>query len=511
MFKHLKNFLIAIVLTFSFIGGVKALVLPNGIDINSEYIYNVWNTYFEGKTVNQINNSSNSGSNYNTPYDNSFTQVHFVYSSSNNSIQFYFAQSPSEVIVIKNSNTLYGYGFVANNTSTYALYPAITIYLNSNSYRYQLWNNISYSYIKPTDVYPNYYWNGSSSVRLGFNFDLSYNNEFYKEHNIEYDSNPIPTIFNFHLNGGHGSCIIGMHTPVIPLLYDDENFSISTDDYDIYDVLDNLEIEKDNMIFDGFFYDPNFTQRFSSFDNFDDHAEVEDDAKVINLYAKYRYKTVDDFLANTDFTTYTFDTNYDYAIINRGNNSDIVYMGLPFNSYNLEVYEYQENTGTYKNGASVCLVPIFNKGGWYMYELNTLFTNNQEVLIIPRYLFDELDPNSFVDPGEQYQFHLTPNAYVTYTNDLTHVTITNSQGQTIDTNLKNSFELSQQYQEMYAHEKDIYAQIKIFLNNLTRYTTAIRQLFEYLFNSLNSTIRNFIIFIVVIVLISAILKAIRRG
>ena len=58
MFKHLKNFLIAIVLTFSFVGSVKALVLPNGIDINSEYIYNVWNTYFEGKTVNQINNSS---------------------------------------------------------------------------------------------------------------------------------------------------------------------------------------------------------------------------------------------------------------------------------------------------------------------------------------------------------------------------------------------------------------------------------------------------------------------
>lgn len=504
MFKHLKNFLIAIVLTFSFMSNINALTYNytntddgynfHGLNLNQKLIDDIWNN-LNGKTFNEVL-EGNIGASGDVP----FLKENFP---------FVIAEWTGTTVVLHLiPSKIFNY---RSSPLDYFVEPSPE-QSYSGSYPRIEFNQSNKTYYINYDNFPRIEPNKSNYFVASFDY-INGNGETIYSKVFDYDSNPIPTIFNFHLNGGHGTCVLGIDppTPVIPILHDDENFSISTDDYDIYDVLDNLEIEKDNMIFDGFYYDSNFTQPFNINDNFDEHATVENDAKVINLYAKYRYKTVDDFLANTDFTTYTFDTNYDYAIINRGNNSDIVYMGLPFNSYNLEVYEYQENTGTYKNGSSVCLVPIFNKGGWYMYELNTLFTNNQEVLIIPRYLFDELDPNSFEDPSEQYNFYLTQNAYVTYTNDLTHVTITNSHGQTVDTNLQNSFELSQQYQEMYAHEKDIYAQIKIFLNNLTRYTTAIRQLFEYLFNSLNSTIRNFIIFIVVIILLSAILRTIRRG
>lgn len=519
MFKHLKNFLIATVLTFSFINNINAQTVTiensnisdinftfNGVTYNYEKIKSDIETQLSscGTTLDDYTGFLLTMPSLPTP------------STSGNAIYRTFFR-----IALYNNAEITGYDFYNQNYElsrfTYSGNDSGVIIqwdMRNNTVNH----NCSATGLFNTDIHRG----ASSSNYFKYYSNINWNNVINVNANETYPVyskllvdnslfNSLPYQFNFHLNGGHGSCIIGMHTPVIPLLYDDENFSINTDDYDIYDVLSNLEIEKDNMIFDGFYYDPNFTQPFSANDNFDEHATVGEDAKVINLYAKYRYKTVDDFLTNTNFTTYTFDTNYDYAIINRGNNSDIVYMGLPFSNYELEIYEFQENTNTYKDGASACLVPIFSKNKYYYYELNTLFTNNQEVLILPRYLFEQLDPNDFDDPGDTHKFYLTTNAYVTYTNDLTHVTITNSQGQQVDTNLQNSFELSQQYKNLYENEKDIYAQIKIFLNNITRYTTAIKGMFQYLFNSLNGTIRSFIIFLVVLILLSTILRFIRRG
>ena len=490
MFKHLKNFLIATVLTFSFIGSINALdntndgFIVNGITINNELIDNIWSN-IEGKT-----------------------QHDFYPNYSDNTYVFHKENLPYMYIETNTSGSVLLFFSPTNEFLSWLSTNRIARINSDYVVRVEIYNG-NYYYTFDRAIYTATY-SGTNKAITNFDF-FDNNNNLLLSKSFDYENKP--TIFNFHLNGGHGTCVLGIDppTPVIHILHDDENFSINTDDYDIYDVLDNLEIEKDNMIFDGFFYDPNFTQRFSTFDNFDDYATVIDDQKVINLYAKYRYKNVDDFLANVNFNEYTFDTNYDYAIINRGNNGDSVYMGLPFSNYELEVYEYQENTNSYKEGSSACLVPIFNKNKRYYYELNTLFTHNQEVLILPKQLFDQLDPNTFDDPGDTHKFYLTNNAYVTYTNDLTHVTITNSQGQQIDTNLQNSFELSQQYKNLYANEKDIYAQIKIFLNNITRYTTAIKGMFQYLFNSLNGTIRSFIIFLVVLILLSTILRFIRRG
>ena len=138
-----------------------------------------------------------------------------------------------------------------------------------------------------------------------------------------------------------------------------------------------------------------------------------------------------------------------------------MYIGLPFSTYDLEVYEYDENSHSFKNGSSACLLPILEKTGYYFYDLNTLYTSNQEVLILPRQLFDELDINNFENPSEQYDFFLTDNAYVSYTSDLSQVDIVDSNGIHISTNLQNSYDLSRQYQDLYSDNSSNFAQMKI--------------------------------------------------
>lgn len=342
--------------------------------------------------------------------------------------------------------------------------------------------------------------NGSSEF-LGWyydaNFTQPYNNSDTLSSDIDlYAKWETPITFNFHLNGGY--------------LYDpsdgwgsEEDFSISLYNSEIEQFFTNLDVKKYLMLFDGWYYDNNYKNIFHINDNF-----TED---TYNLYAKWRYEKVDDFLDNTNFNEYTFDENYQYAIINRGNNGDSVYLGLPFSSFSLEVYEYNESTYKVKDGSSVCLTPIYTKNGFAIYDLNTLYTNDQEVLILPRFLFDNLDPNDFQDPEDTHHFYLTDNAYVSYTNDLSEADIVDSNGEHITINLQDSYELSQQYQEIYSNPENIFAQVNIFLNKISKITSAIKGVFEYLFGSFNSTIQAFIIFLIVVVLISAIMRFIRRS
>ena len=505
MKKRLKIFLTVIVSIFSFIfiGNVNAYNY-NGLELNDEFFNMLWSN-FEGKTPANFTRSAYASDYVYHQSDYPYVECTINY----NYPTYYFCSFYKNIYYSGTSTTNNRYNFFFGTDPT----DSIRFTYVTNTQHIDIEN---YSTTKNTSSgtpYYNYYWSNlytANSSYWGYrktvsNFDIP----SIITSSFDYDPNPQPYRFNFYLNGGHASTTY--LTPVIELLFNDSEFSISSNDYDIDTFFSRLNVDKENMIFDNFYYDSNFTYPFSMNDNFDDHATVINDEKVINLYAKYRYRTVDDFIDDNNFTEYSFNTDYDYAIINRGNNNGIVYMGLPFNNYELEVYEYQENNSTYKEGSSACLVPIFNKNNIYYYELNTLFTTNQEVLILPKQLFAELNPNDFDDPNDIYKFYLTSNAYVTYTNDLTHVTITNSQGQQVDTNLQNSFELSQQYKNLYADEKDIYDQIKIFLNNITRYTTAIKGMFQYLFNSLNSTIRSFIIFLVVLILLSTILRFIRRG
>lgn len=248
----------------------------------------------------------------------------------------------------------------------------------------------------------------------------------------EFDSSILeskPKSYNvtFHLNGGivydnnyitddKGSYIIGNK-------YEDYTTMIQTNNLREY--LQNQDVKKESMDFKGWYYDEKLTLKV------DPNDVLTGDT---NLYAKFLYTDVEDFLKNTTFNTYTFDTDYEYAIIslNSKTNKDI-YLGLNYIDYSLEIYKYLKNDNEYKQGSVKCLIPYYSKDNKYYYWLESPLDNDYEVLILPKGKFKD----------NNYEFLLSNNAYVSYTNDLTKVIIKNDNGQDIETNLENSYNYSQ--------------------------------------------------------------------
>ncbi len=475
MKKLLKNSLIAIALTFSFcfISNVKAYYTRNGIVYNEEKITEMARTAF--------NNSSFEPKNYYT------ICTYHKNSNPSENLQCTFLNSIPSSIHLSSTNSYYNkYSFSAVSGKYMFTYNFLT-----NSY-YNIYNNRSFS---------SQGFNASFSNNIYTNFDYTLDGTQVSS-NLDFD--PKPYTFNFYLNDGY------LHNDEIDFSAD-EDFSVTLYKDEIDGFFKYLELNKSTMVFEGFYYDKNFTQPFNLLtDNLEEHVYLKNDDKFIDLYAKWRYEIVDDFLNDINFVEYEFDKNFDYAIINRGNNVNDVYLGLPFSTFSLEVYEYNESSDIVKDGASACPTPIYSKNGYHIYNINTLFTTNQEILILPRTYFDNLDPNSFENPNDMYKFYLSDNAYISYTNDLSEADIVNSTGEHVNINLQNSYELSRQYQEIYSND-NIFSKVKIFLSKISKSTNAIKEIFQYLFNSLNETIQAFLIFITILILVASTIKFIRRG
>lgn len=540
MKKHLSIFSIAIALIFSFLftSNVKAEVL-NGLNIDETFINRCFSEYLNNYSINKADypllvvRNPNNGNAYYFNFSNFYTvvsssstsvklnmiqHIQFKYNKSTDTFsdfqrnssfegtfQFSFSKFNFDVyngntlIIAKNLNynptTYFNVNFHLNGGTIIDISNPLNPQTYQGNFTLELNQSDLNSFINSQTPI-----NGSSEF-LGWYYDANFTTPYTPGDSLSSDIDlyakwETPKTFNIHLNGGY--------------VYDpsdgwgsEEDFSITLYNSEIEDFFTNLEVKKYLMLFDGWYYDNNYRNIFHINDNF-----TED---TYNLYAKWRYEKVDDFLANTNFNEYTFDENYQYAIINRGNNGDSIYLGLPFSSFSLEVYEYNESTYKVKDGSSACLTPIYKKTGFSIYDVNTLYTSDQEVLILPRILFDNLDPNDFQDPEDTHHFYLTDNAYVSYTNNLSEADIVDSNGDHITINLQDSYELSQQYQEIYSNPENIFAQINIFLNKMSKITSAIKGIFVYLFGSLNSTIQAFIIFLIVVVLISAIMSFIRRS
>lgn len=276
-----------------------------------------------------------------------------------------------------------------------------------------------------TNVYTNFNLNTSMLVNTSQYSDYM---QIYIDNEM-YNSFLTPQSYNvtFHLNGGivydnnyitddKGSYIIGNK-------YEDYTTMIQTNNLREY--LQNQDVKKESMDFKGWYYDEKLTLKV------DPNDVLTGDT---NLYAKFLYTDVEDFLKNTTFNTYTFDTDYEYAIIslNSKTNKDI-YLGLNYIDYSLEIYKYLKNDNEYKQGSVKCLIPYYSKDNKYYYWLESPLDNDYEVLILPKGKFKD----------NNYEFLLSNNAYVSYTNDLTKVIIKNDNGQDIETNLENSYNYSQ--------------------------------------------------------------------
>lgn len=455
MKKRLKIFLTISILTFSFtfITNIKA-VNYQGIDV--DYVLNkLWN-YANGKDIKELNSSSK--------YTGTVLKSQYPYVSiTKSTLGPYFG-----IRFYKNINeysTLDNYGSFNIFSSNYKNFFVVNYNSSKDTFTY---------FDFATDKSNNKYWDRVYSSYSSYYSSYSSFTNFTIANRItkSFDYSATPFVFNFHLNGGWvrdprdnwGS---------------EEDFSFTLYSNEVEEFITNLEVNKLDMIFEGWYYDSGFTQPFTLNDSFNSD---------VDLYAKFRYKSVDDFLNNVEFNEHTFDDNYDYAIINRGDNSNDVFIGLPFSRYDIEVYEYQENLNSYKDGSSVCLVPVYDKNNIFYYNLNTLFTNNQEVMILPRSVFNELE-------NIDYTFYLTTNAYISYTNDLSHAEIVNSNGEHITTNLQNAYELSQSYLNETRSQENQFKKMKAFINELKRMNSVWNECFDYFYNGLPSLVRSLLIFI----------------
>lgn len=485
----MKKFLICLSILFSFlfIGNVKAYNF-NGFILDDNFFNRAWSEFLETSTRHQVdypyvfcNYVIGSDKmecyffkNYSYGNDNDSYSVRIVpqggvaqfkYSkssdtfSSSNANNYYLSKNTvsgsgasrtASGFDVYNGNTkIYSKHFDYNPSSKYNISFHLnggTVFDTSNPLSPVLHEEDYSLEMKGTDL--NTYLESLNLMKnkatfLGWYYDVNFTQPYNSSDTISSDIDlyakwETPKTFNFHLNGGY--------------LYDpsdgwgsEEDFSISLYNSEIEQFFTNLEVKKASMLFDGWFYDNNYKNIFHINDNF-----TED---TYNLYAKWRYEKVDDFLNNTTFNEYTFDTMYDYAIITKGDKLGDIYLGLNLNKYEITVYEYNENLSNYEKEKGFCLVPIYSKNGTYYYNLDTSSTSYTEVLVLPKTVFE----------NNNYSFLLTDNAYITYTNNLEDTVIYDSNGNQINTNLEDTYQTFQD--SMISDEHDL---LTIF-KNLTKF------------------------------------------
>lgn len=471
----MKKFLICLSLLFSFIfiGNVKALnVSYQGYTIDDNVLDNIW-SQIDGKKLSQMPNPYDYSGNNNIFYRVDYPYLSINKSRNSSKITFKFFKS---IDSFEYSSSDYTVWINSNNKNNF-----LTIEYNMSNNQIT-WSSAGQA-LSANKFYSVIYYNYKSNV--GYeksinNFDLRLNSSILWSKSFDYNSNPQPNTFNFHLNGGWvrdprdnwGS---------------EEDFSFSLYPNEVEDFFTNLEVNKLTMVFDGWYYDSKFNRPFNISDSINDD---------VDLYAKFRYEKVDDFLKNTTFNQYTFDTLYDYAIITKGNNSGDIYLGLNVNKYDITVYEYKENLLSYDNERGFCLTPMYSKNGTYYYLLDTTKTLDTEVLILPKSTFE----------NNNYDFLLTDNAYITYTNNLEETTIYDSSGNQITTNLQDTY---QKFQDsMIDDETDLLTIFKKLINlkdnNIFNNITVI-------WNKLKSTaIYNYLMILIVGALIILIVKSAKR-
>ena len=463
MSKHLKTFLIVTVSIFSFlfIDNIKAWTYLPDFEYN-DAIYNKVNNLTEENIYKLLENNGynpddyyyiamyTDGSNFSNASYNTFAILYYPKTSKLN--MNVTDTSSGAKFSFNSSNVLCP--FYTNNHTSNTITLDTSAKINSSGYNMYL-NNVSYLwYLSNNDV-----------------------NDY-----IHDTSNKIYNI-NFHLNGGT------INDKLNEIIFDDD-FIVSLYQNEIENFIKNLEFYKDGMNFEGMYYDNSYNNPFS----IDDFINSD-----IDLYIKWTFASVDDFLKNVSFNEHIFDTNYEYAIISKGNHNDDIYFGLDFANYSLEIFEYRPDLNNYKDGSSVCLTPIYSKDGKYYYNVNTLYTSNYEIFVLPRSIFDN-------NIESDYSFLLTDNAYVTYTNDLKDTVIIDKNGNELHTNLKDSYELSQSYLNEYKNADSNFNIMKKYLNELKSINSVWNECFDLFYSSLPTICKSFLIFVFNVIMILIFLK-----
>lgn len=526
----MKRFLIFLGILFSSVfitGRVSAMTADEANDENYlyEFVY----------TIKQ-NNSDVDWNTYNKYF------IHTYYQSYNNSYQYYavFYANDSDISLYVPDYDLNAINISCDNC-----------YVINNSYSLDFYEGSAYSY-KGSEHDP---------IKYLLTNDLYLNNELYLEKNVKVSEDKEFTI-NFHLNGGiavdsyqsdielqnikneminswtlydtykdkksimndfnnlflspnlndftkfsnryvtisNVSELKQIYMKVInkeyaqPIYYY-EDFTINIKSNELEERLKKITITKENMSFKGLYYDANYQN------NVKENYIISSD---VDLYAKYDYENVDDFLKDNTFKSYTFDENYAYAFISIGKNvGQDVYLGLDFLNYSIEIYKYDKTELKANKGSSFCLTPYFSKDNKYYYRLETINNDYYNVLVIPREKLITEENGIFTT---HYNFLLTDNATVTYTNDLKQAEIVDDAGNKITIDIEDSYNYSQE-----AFLKDTDDLLTIFKNLLKNKDNNVFQYFEQVWQFLKrSKIFIYLNILIIGALIILIIKAANR-
>ncbi len=494
--------------------------------------------------------------------------------------------------------------FEANSTSE----TRLNIYINFSNGSVSAYNPIWAPYTIYS-MYDGSLLNGFDDVYTNFPFDLSsiINNSEYSDfirfhigdmgYNFISDNinfGPKTYTINFHLNGGN---VMDMSNLLNPILRE-QNYSISTDDYELNDYLSSITPMKSNSDFVGWYYDSNFTQQYdssntvssdidlyakwderkwtfnfhlngghitnrntneSNYSNFsitlykdeienylsnnlfshnnkgfeglyfdsnylyklngnedteylNSFSNTYNGEKYIDVYVKFYYLTSQDFINDNNMTKYIFDKNYDYAIISRGSGTGTMYIGLDFLTNNLPIYLYDATkneilfTDTDGQSDHCFLQNRYTFGNRYFYEIANYCFNNRDkntydVLILPKAYFERIGIIG------DYEFYLTNNVHVTYTNNLVNMTIYDESNEPINTNINNMVGYSEEF--LYNDDTDLTKRFKDLIN------LKDNRLFENIQNIWDkfkaTPLYNYFMILIIGSLIIAIIRAAKRN
>lgn len=352
-----------------------------------------------------------------------------------------------------------------------------TTYSSSSYYDISIYITKENGILKPR-IYANY------PVRVANLEPITPNLDFgkSKKYNVTFHLNE-GYVFNENIECDDFSCTVP--------IYNYEDFSVDLSSTQLSDYIKKLTPNKATMIFDGWYYD----------DKFENPYYVDDVLKDnINLYAKWRYENVDDFLNNTNFIEYDFDTNYQYAIISKGDKKGDIYLGLNYLTYNLELLNYDNINKRYDANKTVCINSIYSKDNIYYYLMDTALTKNYEVLVLPKSTFEK-------GSTPYYKFLLSDNAYVTYTNDLSKAEIYDEEGNKFETDMQDIYQDLQN--SLIGDEKNL---LTIFKNLLKFKDNKVFRYVVQIWNMLKSTdLYNYFVILIIGGLIILIIKSAKRS
>ena len=348
-----------------------------------------------------------------TSNENFYVLCHEFYSSSNN--RFKSCQVFNNRLEVSES--------VYNNSSS-----STRIYINNKYYVFTPSSSSEVDYINAYSLdarNSSNNWTSISSYYMSYAYPFaSYGVDFYiNREDTTGENEIISSPYNvsnynvrFHLNGGKmckdtsntsfttGNTGAGCHY---------EDFTVSFPSMQLLlNYNDNYKKTKDTMIFQGWYYDINFLDPLNITD------ELTSD---IDLYAKFDYVDLYNSLQNITFNEYIFPDDKNFAVLNVTSNYNKAFIGTEYNFTTLSVFQYNLDTSSFYDNAVYNLQSIGFINQYYYYSFNDITSGNIKIAIISK---DQLQGISSTGNLLTYnKFIASDNINVTFTNDLSSITV----------------------------------------------------------------------------------------